>query len=315
MSVPHSEDSMPPSVDLSLAVNYIPIVECLMKMVVLMSLVAMLCPGEHLGGYVLIGIVVVVDRVLKVPRIIDGNALMCCVVASLFVNYIRVGIPPTVPSVYHVMVAVWLIISFGMIMEPTFLKAYMQEHTILRRVVPVIASGMGVGCSAFVHMPADNGGMLFVRVFTFLIYSFGWVYFIGVWRTKRAGGVYSHSVVVRFLPILFVYFSVALSFYVISTGCLIYQYIQTHAPKAAKVAGKVVERQPSASQSQCEQALLVVVDLQDVCHASSVSYGGDAGKPMSTICEEEEEDLEASFRAACQSRMGYSPVADGVGKE
>ena len=337
------EDFEMPAVDLSLAVNYVPAVGCLLKTLVMLTLLLLIGPGEHFGCYTLIALLLSVDRVLSRQRILDGNCLLCVMLGSSFVNFIRAGIPPPVPVFVNVFIVLWVAVSLLITVEPEQVREFEKRFPTLYMGLPVFFSTLGVGSSTVAHMNADSSGLVISRCMCFALFSILWVYVIGVWRSKpsdlkRNGVLYSHCLVLRFSPMLFVSGSAAVAFGFASAGCVVYQYYVIHhttpcpSPSASgqgssgSSSGSVTKNKDVERPKRLEAGLnqvtlssqsstLIVLPLdknsfEDTCQSTGVSYGPNA---IHTIQEEDnDEDLEACFRSACQNRLGYSPVATGV---
>ena len=84
------EEGMP-GIDLSLAVNFIPAVECLTKTVAIVASMAFVAEQHDLGAFLVIALMLNLDRVFVCTRIFDGNAVLCAILGSWVINFLRVA--------------------------------------------------------------------------------------------------------------------------------------------------------------------------------------------------------------------------------
>ena len=87
------------SVDLTLAVNYVPAALCLLRVLVFTTGICLIGPGEELGGYQLLGLVLYLDRVILATytqrTIFDSNAVLAAVFFSNIYSAIRASVTDT----------------------------------------------------------------------------------------------------------------------------------------------------------------------------------------------------------------------------
>lgn len=73
-------------IDLTLAVNYVPAAHCLLRLMFYLSLMCLFHPGEEIGGYSILALLLWMDRVIFrvfVKNIIfDSSAIILAVFAS-----------------------------------------------------------------------------------------------------------------------------------------------------------------------------------------------------------------------------------------
>ena len=296
------EEAMP-GIDLSLAVNYIPAVECLSKTLAIVSSMAFVSEQHDLGAFMIIALMLNLDRVFACTRIFDGNAVLCTILASWIVNFLRVS--SEAPKFINPFVAVvWCFGSLCLLLEPAKLKPFILPEgessgggwgpsvrvdvssdggraCRLKRIVPVLVNTVCVGTIAFTRMDHEGWAVKFGRSMSFSVLCVVWVYLIGVWR--RSGGAFNtftQNLVGRFCPVLFVN-SVCAALFVMA--CLVgfgYLYYEMQRPQAG----------PSGT-GQTSQ------DYREV--SAEIAAAG----VMTPIIEEEtDEDLEACFRMARQGR-------------
>jgi hypothetical protein len=300
------EEGMP-GIDLTLAVNYIPAVDCLSKTVAIVSSMAFVDDLHQMGAFLIIALMLNVDRVFACTRIFDGNAVLCTILGSWVVNFLRVG--SNAPRFLNPLITVvWCFGALCMLLEPARLKAFILSEAEqsshngsswgpsvrvdvsadggracrLKRIVPILATSVCVGTIAFTQMESEGWAVRFGRSLSFSALCVVWVYLVGVWR--RSGGAFNtftQNLVGRFCPVLFVN-AVCASLFVMA--CLVgfgYLYFDMHRPP------------PGPGSTSSEQ------DYKEVCMQAATSG------PMMTITEEDtDEDLEACLRMARQGRAG-----------
>lgn len=73
-------------IDLSLAVNYVPAALCLLRLMFYLCVICVIRPGEEVGGYSILALMLWTDRVIfrvYLKNIIfDSSAIILCVFAS-----------------------------------------------------------------------------------------------------------------------------------------------------------------------------------------------------------------------------------------
>jgi hypothetical protein len=124
-----------------------------------------------------------------------------------------------------------------------------------------------------------------------------------VWRprTKFNGSCVfeCHLLLARFCPILYIHWVAAILYAVGCVALLVYHYVQIHVGFHGAV------RVPTSDADTCSLSEVAVM-LNDARKQSAANLALDLNGPveeMNTIMEEDDEDLEACFRAACQSRI------------
>ena len=280
--------SMPP-IDLTLAINFIPAVVCLCKAALISFSLSILRPGEHLGGFVVFVMVLNIDRAVSCARIFDENAVQCCILASWVINFLR-NMAEAPNWVTPLTTFFWLSFGFCLVLEPRRVQEFfvMYGHGsggTFKRILPGILTSLFALVLAFTTLNEESAVIKGARSIGFACLCVAWVYVVTVWRPKpRHNGscvFESHLLLSRFCPILYVHWPAAVLYAVVCTVLLAYHYVQIH-----------VSLPPEAS---VVSAITPVIPVMSPVPAAIVSE-------MNTI-EEEEEDLEAYFRSACQSRQ------------
>ena len=87
------------SVDLTLAVNYVPAALCLIRVLIFTTGICLIGPGEELGGYQILALVLYLDRVVLATftqrTIFDSNAVIAAVFFSNIFAAIRACVTDT----------------------------------------------------------------------------------------------------------------------------------------------------------------------------------------------------------------------------
>lgn len=293
-------DSQGVGIDLSLAVNYLPAVECVGKGVFMCFLLVVIPPGEHMGAFTIIALILNVDRVLSTFRIFDGNCLLCTLLASHVVNYLRMETEELRGAAFalsYIAVIVWILSSLVILIEPEFYTEYLSSKALLRQAHAAVWTGFGVASVAFTHLDQESTGVKFMRSLGFLLLSVAWVYVVGVWKRVK---VSSQLLVAKFCPVLFVNFILGVIYCVFSFGFLIYCYTQG----SSGVPRFQAKRQaPQASSQHSDYSK---------CVAVTVDQGLESN--LKGSMDDEEEDLEVFFHMACQAK-GVSVSSSEYGTE
>ena len=309
---------MPP-IDLTLAINFIPAVVCLSKAALISVSLSTLDPGEHLGGFVVFAMMLNVDRAVSCARIFDENAVQCCILAAWVINFLR-AMAEAPKLVEPITAFLWLCFGYCICLEPKSVQEFfvMYGHGsggVFKRVLPGVITSIFVAVTAFTPLKSETAVIKSARSIGFACLCVAWVYVVSIWRPKpRHNGscVFEcHLLLSRFCPILFVHWGLAV-FYTI--GCVVlmgYHYVQIHVSSSS---GAAISRTPA-----CDDMILSKAELKPDCKfevkldtkyvGESQSLGEvtimmnrDDAMQMNTI-DEEDEDLEAIFRSACQNRQ------------
>lgn len=302
------------TIDLSLAVNYLPAVECSLKGMFLCFVLGFISPGEHLGVYTIMALLLNIDRVVSHRRIFDGNALLCTILASHAINFLRAGVTSSPFFLAPFVSIIWVACSVLLVAEPPFLTEYLAERTLLKRVLPSLVTGFGIGFLAFTPLNSEASGLKFFRSLGFLAMCVIWVYVIGVWRRNGMNDTFNQNLVAKFCPFLFVPIGFSIVFLLVCFVLLAYHVSRdTQQPPGPHVA--ISSATPLPRQQQQQQG------------PPPIPPSPRPG-PMHTIQEEmmnhadDEEDLEAYFKMACQARGGgtslssqYTDVSGRIGSK
>jgi hypothetical protein len=317
--IPSPKKPHMPPIDLTLAVNFIPAVVCLCKAALISFSLNILDPGEHLGGFVVFVVVLNIDRAISCARIFDENAIQCCILAAWVINFLR-AMAEAHKLVNPVATFFWLCFGYGLVLEPKVIQEFfvMYGHGsggMFKRMLPGILTSIFVVVMAFTPMKEEPGIIRSARSVGFASLCVAWVYVVSVWRPKpRHNGscVFEcHLLLSRFCPILYIHWGVAICYAIGCVGLLVYHYIQIH------ISSPIATPRPLADEEEC----IVISKLDSKLdsklqidskfdsklqveskHLSGVTVAMNEMNTIDTI-EEDDEDIEAYFRSACQNRQ------------
>ena len=298
-------------IDLSLAVNYLPAVECSLKGIFLCFVLVFISPGDHLGVYTIMSLLLNIDRVISRTRIFDGNALLCTVLASHVINFLRAGVAPVPFLIGPFVTLIWLACSVVLITEPEVVRGYLADKARLRRILPALVTGFGIGSLAFTPMPAESMGLKFVRSLGFLMLCVIWVYVIGVWRRNSMNESFNQNLIAKFCPFLFVQLGYML-FFLLICFCLLAFHVSrdSHVSPSVSSPAPPPTPGPHVAVSVSRQSMSVPVPASGAMH--TIQEEGPGG--------EDKEDLETFFKMACQARgtqvgAQYGEVSGRIGSK
>ena len=268
-----------PVIDLTLAVNYLPAGECMLKVTILACALCLTNVSEHFGAIPVLALALNIDRALSCGRIFDGNAVQYSVLLSWFVNSLRASAYAPA-AVLPVATALWLSFSFLLVVEP----ARVQEFFVLygqgsggrlKQILPAVANNMFIGLFVFLPVSVESCPLRVARSLAFATLCVCWVYVVTVWkaRSRQVGGcVFScHTLLARFSPVLYVNAVMAVVYFVACVGMMVYHYVDMHV-------------------------VTVTVHQHVPVHVPEVAQ--ESITVLNTIREEDEEDLEALLRSA-----------------
>jgi hypothetical protein len=282
-------------IDLTLAVNFIPAVVCLCKAALISFSLSILDPGEHLGGFVIFVIVLNVDRAVSCARIFDENAVQCCILAAWVINFLRaLAVAPKVLN--PAATFFWVLFGYALVLEPKWIQEFFVMYGygsggVFKRVLPGVITSLFVVVMAFTPLNSESGVIKSARSVGFACLCVAWVYVVSVWRPKpRHNGscVFKcHLLLSRFCPILYIHCVVALLYAIGCVALLVYHYVQIHvSTRASLVATSTPCPQEEDEKPSNNSLSAVTITMNEI-----------------TTIDEEDEDLEAYFRSACQSRQ------------
>jgi len=218
---------MPPPIDLTLAVNYIPAATCLLRLVFFIFLMTLIKPGDELGGYSIIGLLVWQDRVVFKAyfpnQIFDGSALIIAVFASNLFLIVRNSNTGSHLSFMGAVVNFWWgMMCVGLILEPISMRRVFERRKKLYHILPAIITGVALLALAQVHADREDAGVKFTRGIAFALLSLVWIYVVALHQADQTKD--SSAVISRFSPVLYMPVPLACLFALIASTCVGYQY-------------------------------------------------------------------------------------------
>jgi hypothetical protein len=321
-------------IDLSLAINYLPAVACILKTLLMSATLVFVKPEQALVGFSIFALGLNFDRVVSGHRIFDVNAVLSMILLSYFLNYLRNSMQSSTAATGAIIVF-WSLFSSCLILEPTRLKGILApdgwgettrvdptpSRWNLKRVLPHLINTIFMCTVVFTHISEETGSFKLARSLSFSILCVAWVYIVGVWQ--RCGhnnqAVFTQNLLARFCPLLFGPPLVTVGFMLVCVISLVYLYVELHGGGFKSWSG------PASAQQDVQEACPMLertVSYEEVgqtqtfkgrrlegiteerhywpgAHSDSES---NTGFVDSQITEEPDEDLEACFQAACQAR-------------
>ena len=254
---------MPP-IDLSLAVNYLPAVSCLLKSLLLISILAVVRVQYVFSAFAILAMLLNIDKVVSSERIFNGNAVLYMILVSWGLNYLRTTMDP-VPAFMFSVSLCWSMLSLAMLMELKCIKPFLVSHYSshsshhshnysadqenagvrksssgcrgVQRVVPTALNMLFMGSITFLYAEDEPASIKIARSLAFCLLCTAWVYIVGVWQRCAAPmqGIFTQNMLTRFCPVLFLCSYCALVFTVACILGLIGLYIEIHGGGAGWV--------------------------------------------------------------------------------
>ena len=233
-------------IDLSLAVNYLPAVGCLLKSLILISILATVKVQYVFSTFSILAMVLNVDKVVTSERIFNGNAVLYAILVSWALNYLRTTMQPA-PAFNFVISFFWSILSVAMLMELRSLHSFLVAHYAtdpdscnmrrsntgyrgLKRIVPTALNMLFMGSISFIYTEDEPASIKIARSLAFCLLCIAWVYTVGVWQRCAAPmlGIFTQNMLTRFYPVLFLNAYCALVFTATCIMGLVGLYVEMH---------------------------------------------------------------------------------------
>ena len=238
------------SVDLRLAVNYLPACACLGKMLVLMLVMAvMVPPGEETDWYIPLAAMLYLDRLVVRNMIFDANAILLAVFFSDVVAQLRaVSTRRAYPGLLDGMFLFWAAGSVVLLAEPRAVKLALEGRPRAHKLVPVMLMLCVVPVITRFHDGLETGGSRACRAFAFTFLAFAWIYIVGIHTTRGIEHLKENSCqfVARLSPVLYASQWIAIVFTLAAAAALGMQFLRlTGNAQACLETGQLATRPPT----------------------------------------------------------------------
>lgn len=258
------------SIDLSLAMNYLPACVCVGKSLILIVALFVVHKYTLPGLFVAVGVCLILDRMHFPSRIFDSNALLCGVFLGECVSLIRAGASESYPAVVtlHAMGFMWICASGAALVSPLVKHQHLTSDDL--QTASVLTA---VAISVCAFLPADGNDtreMRIARSAAFVLLGVVWVYVVGVNLPRLVHGRESTiSLTVLFSPLLYVNCYLALVH-----GALAAIFLGWHL--LGKLRGEPVDRRRTDPAPCCAAIEEGAEDLQEMFRqAKAANAGGD----------------------------------------
>jgi hypothetical protein len=195
---PLAQDSS--SVDLTLAVNYLPVCACVLKSLVLGLALCAVRATELAPFYVLLLLLLLLDRLFVPPRIFDGNSLLLAIWGGHVVSEVqsRAALPlPHPPLLYAFLSCTWVALASHRLWACTGRRRWHPAALAL-----VVAH---VTAISFVPVQPEPHVLRLLRSVAFSCLAIGWLYSVGIYRHRRIVTDSGVHFVINFTPTLYVH--------------------------------------------------------------------------------------------------------------
>lgn len=179
------------TVDLTLAVNYLPACGCLVRLILLMLALAMVPAGDEiLGGYLAIAAALYLDRTLTHKIIFDGNAILMAVFFANTHAVIRAATStmrayPPVMGVGHLF---WSAGCTILIADPPLVRQALENRKVAgNKLILVTGMLVTVVVTAYFQSDLEPIAIRACRALAFTLLAFAWIYMIGIHSNQGVG--------------------------------------------------------------------------------------------------------------------------------
>lgn len=312
------------TVDLRLAVNYLPACACLGKMLLFMLAVSSIRPGEEVDSYVTLAAMLYLDRLMVRNMIFDANAIILAVYFSDVQAQLRAVSPNTAyPGVVDAMFLVWAMTSVVLIAEPHAVKQALERRPRANKLVPVVLMLLVVPAVCHFNAPLETGSTRACRAMAFTLMSFAWIYIVGIHTPRGIEHLKENSCqfVARLSPVLYVSPWIAVAFAFAATAALGIQYLRLvgiASPHTDKPQHATHTTPPPLTNTDLHAtgamditvptpsiAIMIADDAQQTQKSGVTSAGGGGG-------DSDSESTEALFRLACMQNSASNKRASST---
>lgn len=294
-------------IDLRLAESYTPILFCMFKTLISIFVFVVLDTTgfERYTIFLIIYLAVYLDRLLGIEYIFNGNNAVWICVTGLLLNCLRSTLTSdSYNGRSYGMIAgsanlIWWAISCLIYTQKTLQCA---NYFKIRGTCAVLTCVM-ILTHAHIHMDEESHFMLFLRPQAFLIISFIWIYALNPSILRRGSNEIFSECMHRFSVLLFVS---AYLFYMLTLGYLIFFLYLCEKGKEKKGHSLLPTSEEAANQDSMNNSLYSNHETirtqtntkSKISLASQDTTYERETTPLSTIAEEQHQDLMETFRRA-----------------
>lgn len=283
------------TVDLTLAVNYLPACGCLIRLIVLILALSLVPTGEEiLGGYLVIAAALYLDRSLTFKVIFDGNAILMAVFLANVHAVIRATSSmrayAPITGVAHL---IWGAACTLLIADPPILQQAMDKRGAANKLAPVSAMLVNIVLSAYFHCELEPISIRACRAVSFTLLAFAWIYVIGIHSSQGVGYLKENNwqFITRLAPMLYSPMWVSILF----CPAIIWALTTHHSSR---------QKQPSCSPNTYAPLLPVSLDdpvLKEPSEPPPAAEPGPAPPPQDDL---EAQHMQELLRQAKQALTG-----------
>ena len=230
-----NKTEMPPTaemgVDLTLATTYLPAVSCLVRLLFYVSMLNILHPGEYVGGFSIVGLLIWVDRIAMQayqPHVFfNSNDLISAVFFSNVFQLIRQVQTQYEFSFLGIVVNFfWSCMCVLIILEPLRLKKRFEKRAKLYYILPAVITALALACLINVQAQVDQAAVRVARAVSFASVSLVWIFVVALHQANSMEPIKydSSHVISRFAPILYLPVPLATLFFIAASSAVAWQY-------------------------------------------------------------------------------------------
>jgi hypothetical protein len=236
------------TVDLRLAVNYLPACACLGQTLVLMLAIGPIPAGEDVDCLISLAAMLYMDRLITRNMIFDANAILLALYFANVHSHIRaVSTRRAYGALVDGMFLCWAMGCVVLISEPQVVKNILERRARATRLGPVLLMLFVISAIAHFQAPLEPASVRACRAVTFTLLAFAWIYIVGIHTTRGIEYLKENSCqfVSQLSPVLYVSQWIAVAFTLAAAAGLVVQYMRLQQkalpPEQPVLAAVVVE--------------------------------------------------------------------------
>lgn len=193
------------SIDLSLAVNYIPACSCIVRLFGYLLLSSVLSVYEDNRTYVILAIILYVDRIIQDPHsFLDSNSIITTVFLVSVYQHTRT-IKDDMFFAVLLVYFTWGLIACVFLLDIALLHRIVKYSPLCLNTIQVLMTCVVLVYLLFHSMHYEPPGCIIAKAVGFSLLATIWIYTIGL---KNHVGKHQY-IIVRFLPVLILPFWMA----------------------------------------------------------------------------------------------------------